>query len=79
MLVQIQPRPTIFKYMSPFRYNKKAELRRQAYFLPGPVDPKTGNYTPSQAERDGKQHTQYPSYPASASKRYKIIQRAAAE
>jgi hypothetical protein len=35
------------------RYKKHIDVRNQSYFLPGPVDPRTGNYTPSQAEKDG--------------------------
>ena len=34
------------------RYNKQHEIRKQSMFLPGPVDPNTGNYTPSEAQKE---------------------------
>lgn len=34
-------------------YDKHHELRQQSLFLPGPIDPKTGNYTRSEAKKAG--------------------------
>jgi len=34
-------------------YDKQYERWRQAAFLPGPIDPDTGNYTKSEAEKAG--------------------------
>lgn len=34
-------------------YDKHHQRRQQALFFPGPIDPRTGNYTPSEAEKAG--------------------------
>ena len=49
------------------RYNNKAEQRKQELFWSGPVDPSTGNYTKSIAEKEGVTN-QWPKTPSDREK-----------